>query len=530
MKFLNKIELLPVYLTSIALLLLSLNLSGLISLDTFNVKESHVDIDFYDNVSYSENGEISVLNPDLEIYTSLDGGESFGPSGNSIDLAEYRNENIINYPSSWRWYVPHWDQKECPSLNLILYNEKKDIRSQEVFEVQSNKSNLDQVSISIPESQFVGYQEGINVLGHHGDNIDGFSEAWFYRDANFRQRGAEWEKSSFVSLQEDGKTVFNQKCGIKISGNATRGFGQKSFKLYARKNYGSEQFKGEVFEGQNEATSFVLRSSGNDNTKTLFADLLMNQLAEGSKVKIQKGKRVEVFINGNYWGIYNLRERISIYNLALEFEEKYEKITLLENGAAELKDGLIEEHTAFHEMLNSIESKEMLSDQDVKSLKDEIHFKSFIDYIFFQTYYGNNDWPHNNTICYKVKNKPWKWMLNDLDYSLAYPGDENVNYNVFEHLKSGDTYLGTIFCGLMTNEKFKEKFVQRCEELLESNLSDSRINKVYTDNKNELEEHVDAHINRWRIFTKSEWNENCQKNLDFLLTRKSIYREQLNKL
>ncbi len=530
MKLLKKIELLPVYLTSIALLLLSLNLAGLVSLETFNVQETHVDIDFYENVRVSENGQISVLNPDLEIYASIDGGENFESAGKSINFDSFENENISQYPSAWRWYVPHWDQPKFSSLNLILFNEKKNIRSQEVLEVKSNKSNLAQVHISIPKSQFVGYQDGINVLGYHGDNIDGFSEAWFYRDANFRQRGADWEKSTFVSLQENGQTIFNQKCGIKISGNATRGFGQKSFKLYARKNYGADQFKGDVFENQNGATSYVLRTSGNDNTKTLFADLLMNQLAEGSKVKVQKGKRVEVFINGNYWGIYNLRERISTYNLAHEFGEKYEKITLLENGEAELKDGLIEEHSAFHAMLSDIESKESLSNEDVKNLKDRIHFKSFIDYIFFQTYYGNNDWPHNNTICYKIKKKPWKWMLNDLDYSLAYPGEGNVNYNGFDHLKSSDTYLGTIFCGLMTNEKFKAKFVQRCEELLESNLSDSRINEVYTDNKNELEEHVDDHINRWRIFTKSEWNENCQKNLDFLLTRKSIYKEQLNKL
>ena len=56
----------------------------------------------------------------------------------------------------------------------------------------------------------------------------------------------------------------------------------------------------------------------------------MHHLAKKFKVLTQKGKSIVLYINGNYWGIYNLRERIDIFMIAKKEGAKPEEMTILE--------------------------------------------------------------------------------------------------------------------------------------------------------------------------------------------------------
>ena len=100
---------------------------------------------------------------------------------------------------------------------------------------------------------------------------------------------------------EKNKLAYKTTCRIKISGHASRSFPQKSLRLIANK---SEKIRHDFFgeAGFKKYKSIVFRNSGNDNRKTMFGDLLSQNLVRNCNVLCQRGRAVNVFLNGKYWG------------------------------------------------------------------------------------------------------------------------------------------------------------------------------------------------------------------------------------
>ena len=146
---------------------------------------------------------------------------------------------------------------------------------------------------------------------------DSSLEPW-EREGNFTQRGREWEREAYIEYFDGGEAKFSQNLGIRIHGGATRTYPQKSIRLYARGEYGQEFIEYPIFgnkkimEEGNVADKFktlLLRNGGNDGQSTIFRDALMQSLVEHTSLDIQAYKPVIVFLNGEYWGIHNIRER-----------------------------------------------------------------------------------------------------------------------------------------------------------------------------------------------------------------------------
>jgi hypothetical protein len=175
---------------------------------------------------------------------------------------------------------------------------------------------------------------------------------------------------------------------------------------------------------------------------------------------------------------------------------------------------------------DSADQKELM-----KQLQDEIDMNSFTDYVIFETYYANNDWPSNNSLCYKAKGGKWKWILHDLDYGLAYLGDNAVETNLFEKLDESNSVIGVLFRFAIQNDEFKKQFVERANELLNSSLAEKNVLSVFESLSKKYQNEIANQLGRWRMIKSSEeWEKNCQKNLDFLSSRAEIYRKQIESL
>jgi len=132
---------------------------------------------------------------------------------------------------------------------------------------------------------------------------------------------------------------------------------------------------------------------------------------------------------------------------------------------------------------------------------------------------------------YKTKGEKWKWLLNDLDYSLAYSGDDNVNSNGFDKLNSGSSVHAILFQKLMSNTGFKKQFKSQCLANIETYLSEDRIIFSFNKVKSLYDKEIESQVKRWRSIKSYEaWEESCQNNLNFLLDRREIYTNQLNNL
>ena len=86
--------------------------------------------------------------------------------------------------------------------------------------------------------------------------------------------------------------------------------------------------------------SFVLRSSGDDQVYTMFRDALSQMvLVEYMDVDIQAYRPAVLFLNGQYWGIHNIREKINEHYVAGNFGVDPDEVNLLEgNGSRSRRD------------------------------------------------------------------------------------------------------------------------------------------------------------------------------------------------
>lgn len=476
---------------------------------------------------------ITSFNPAHVIYYSLDGGESYQTNGNNLNFFDLENMDISKVPSSIRWQVPIGEITKSNSVLVFFVHPDKKVRSNIKYfsSISNDHENLPILNLCVKENDLFGEFEGLLVQGASSWEQSEFQEPWWLRDANYTQKGMEWERHAYLQLFENGELILDQTCGLRVNGNATRGFPQKSLRLIAGPLYSDKKFRYELFgkPGIKKYESLVLRTSGNDNGKTMFADLLMQNLASECDLIILHGKPTVLYINGNYWGVYNLRERIDQYLIAKVEDVKPEQVTILENGTGELKDGLEEEQEIFLSFISKFESEN--TQPSYADCKDFIDMGSYMDYIFIETFYGNNDWPHNNSTCYKAGDKKWKWLLNDLDYSLAYPGENNLTLNMFERISTSNSVHVVIFNELIKDEKFKKKFIKRCTENLAVHLSEERIIAEYQKLKSEYDPEMSRQIRRWRNIESIEaWEANCEKNLNFLLKRGIIYKAHLENL
>jgi hypothetical protein len=195
-----------------------------------------------------------------------------------------------------------------------------------------------------------------------------------------------------------------------------------------------------------------------------------------------------------------------------------------------LKTGSEKEKTRFDSLISNL--PEVIENETAyDQIKEHISIKSFIDYIIFETYYGNQDWLHNNTTWYKADDKKWKWVLNDLDFSLAYPGPDNVNSNLFDKLLTRNSVTGQLFSSLISYPKFKAKFQDRSDQILNSFLSEENINHVFSRFVSYYTFEMDRQIRRWRFIDSFEqWEKDCAENETFLLERRTIYQKQVQAL
>lgn len=167
-------------------------------------------------------------------------------------------------------------------------------------------------------------------------------ETGIYTKENSLLSGSEWERPVHLDFFEtDGQLALEQEGGVRIHGGATRIHAQNSLRLYADSEYDDEEYLAhDFFEGLerldgrgtvDEFKTLILRNSGNDWPQTMFNDGLMQTLAEPlGTMDTQAYRPSLVFINGQYYGIHNIRERFDEYYFESHYDLDSDDLVILE--------------------------------------------------------------------------------------------------------------------------------------------------------------------------------------------------------
>lgn len=298
-------------------------------------------------------------------------------------------------------------------------------------------------------------------------------------------------KGVFVELfDETGKKVAEQYAELSMHGNGSLGNLMKSMRLYFKKDAvsGIENNPGklsyDLFEGRardskgKPITSFkriLLRNSGNDCTWTMIRDALCHRLSEPLQVDYMESEPALVFVNGEFWGLYNLRERYD----GKYFEEHYgvneNNLVMLEapspllggdNARYEVNEGQPGDEQDFYDLVDYMTSHNLSIQTYYREVEKRLDLDNFIDYWICNLYFVNNDWPGNNIKVWRNKNPNdpsgtdtrWRFVLLDLDFCLG--GNGGPEFNALMHFDQHYT-LSVMMRTLLQNPSFRKKFAER---------------------------------------------------------------------
>ncbi len=237
---------------------------------------------------------------------------------------------------------------------------------------------------------------------------------------NPQERGDLWERASALEfIDTDGSTLFTENAGFRINGASTRyaGFLKHSFRVKFRGEYGAGKLEYPLFgeDAADEFDSFILRMIGHcsphdwdgsrrQNTQ-LHKDQYMKELQEALGHPTARGRFVHLYLNGLYWGLYNLSERPDADFFASYLggdEEDYDVCANLD-----FKDG---DSIAYYEMIDLV-GTEVTSQQQYESIEKVLDIDAFIDYIILNHWAVNQDWDQNNWWAGRNKNDGGKWYF-----------------------------------------------------------------------------------------------------------------------
>ncbi len=181
------------------------------------------------------------------------------------------------------------------------------------------------ISIITESENLWDFEKGIYVLGSTYENENP------YYGANYWQN---WEKPAFIEMATGfTEPVFSMNCGIKIFGGKSQSKEQKSFSIFFKKEYGDGTLEDiRLFRSKpiKSFHSIVLRNCGNDYDGTRFRDGFITDLVKNLDIDIAAFEPVVLYLNGNYWGHINLREKINEDYLESNHGVDADKIDLLE--------------------------------------------------------------------------------------------------------------------------------------------------------------------------------------------------------
>ena len=500
------------------------------------------------------NLELYTEDDSLDIYYTLDGSEPTLKSnlykgsikiesreGEKNNLAQIKTSEIY---SSLKWKTITTD--EVFKGTVVRAKTYKDgVFSDETVTNTyfiNPEYTLPIVSLVTDEDNLFGYENGIYVPGQIYDtwkrnNKEIFQDENGTIPSNYNQKGKEWEREAHIEVFETkGKRVVDQNVGIRISGEYSRNYTCKSLKIYAREEYDDKgQIEYNLFknlqknENSNEYIDIFkrikLRNSGSDFNYTLFKDALVHSILEDTSITTQAYRPSVLFINGEYWGIHNIRENLDEYYVESHYGVDKNNVIIIEPDDADsiyVNVGQENDIESYDNIIKFVQENDMSIQENYEYIKTKIDIDNFIQYIVAQTYINNIDWPQNNVKVWRSRNNAldvnegnyedgkWRWMLFDTDRSFDNYESIRIEYILNPNISLEDmpeSIIGEydkdiewsfiLIQNLFKNEEFKNEFVDTFNYYLDTIFTSENVVEQINEMAQILEPEIEEHFNRW---------------------------------
>ena len=295
-----------------------------------------------------------------------------------------------------------------------------------------------------------------------------------------------WEREATVAMYEDGGG-FSIDCGIRMHGRTSRRVSEKkSFTLKFRGRYGGELGYDVFGDGiVTDFSSLLLRASVEDTYTSYMRDEFFARIAmDYTDVPAQNYRYVSLFLNGEYWGIYAIREHHSAEYFASHYGVDAETV--------DMQTGEFEGQTAWSELLNYARYHDLTSAEGWAYIQKHLDVPEMIDWLILECWSGDID-VYENVRFYAspdYENGKYLYGLADMDLTMMGTDTMSVGFNNFQ-------LHGIIPAALRGNAEFRDMFLTRLGEMLRGPLSDENAQKTLDELRAVVEPETARDLARW---------------------------------
>lgn len=401
------------------------------------------------------------------------------------------------------------------------------------------------------------YTTAVFSINGNPDELTNGPDGILYGE-NYKQRGRASERQVHIeALSSDGSLLFEQFAGVRVFGGTSREHAVKSLKLFARKVYEEDKgtfattlFGSTTIDDTKPITKYdklVLRNAGDDFQSAFLRDEMIQRLAERAGFDAYEAVVPALaYVNGEYYGFYWLHEsycdKYFQYRngksdgeyVVLEGSDKYKSVTDDAMEAAAAKE--------FNALYQKYAYADLTKDENYEALCKLVDVENYLDYMSFNMYVANYDWPQGNYRCFRYyaaedeeygtgeMDGRWRFLQHDADTGFGtYQSTEDAgaarnDLNQVLGSSSGNRYA-PLLAALLKREDCKQYFIDKMLEYMNGALSyesvcavldemrverDTELNYYYqhlNTLKSEYEiyarpERTNLHIERIRSFAK----------------------------
>jgi hypothetical protein len=322
----------------------------------------------------------------------------------------------------------------------------------------------------------------------------------------------------------DGSEGFQVNGGIRIGGENNWGsHEQKALNFSLRGKYGDDVIKYDLFPGSGIPVhgSITLREGGDDWDDAMLRDPMHRAIAESRlQVETSDFRPSIVFINGTYWGIYNIRAR---WDEQWFFEHygvdngEYDHLGYGHFTSGNTTLGANHGDTAdWRELLTFIDDNDITDPAVWAFVEAQVDIDSFIDFVVTESFENNSSWSHNREFWRAhAPGSKWRWFLPDMDrtYSLS-----DVEDNRFDDILKDDQFLDRI----KANPAFEARLAQRFAAHCSSTFAPARISAIVDELGLQITNELPRHKALWDGSTsQSNHLDELQEIKDYTVARQA---------
>lgn len=477
------------------------------------------------NIHFSKTGGFFKENFTLQIESDSDDEIRYTTNGKDPDIhstlfpdsliISIRKNNILstipttplsgkNYINNFIWKLPETERNtgtviKCRSFRNGVPSSKIYTQSYIIDNKIEELLEFPVISIVTDSVNLFDYEKGIYIPGATFDNTEWIA---YWPSGNYHKP---WSKLVNIEYFEPtGFSVCNSPVMMEIKGGGSACLPQKSFKIRFYPDKGLDKLSYTLFPTQAIDTykSFVLRNGGNDFMHTHFLDAFLHNLIKNTGIETQASLPCHAYINGEYWGVFNIRETFDKSYFKYHFGVDEDSLIIVSYcGIKEYGS-----NAEYHELINFIESNPVSEKQNYEYLCSKIDIENCIDYYISEIFVANYDWPGNNYMMWKTTNpnSKWRWGIYDLDFSWAFDKRMDYTKNSFLHAtRAGETGWPApdcstfLFRSLITNKDFNTQFVERFVYHLKNTFSSESVLHQIDSFANIYDNQIEHQIDRW---------------------------------